>query len=254
VSARVLALIPELASWLVPLERLEQQRKQDEERRRGSGIATLDELLGGGWPRGALSEIAGARSSGRTTVLLAALARALAAGEAAALVDAAGPGGALDPRAAAAAGVALPELLWIRCTPADALKATDLVVAAGGFGVVALDLCDAGTERGSAARRRVPDAAWIRLTHRAREQGTSVLVASGARRLGSFATMAVELGRTRPSFLQDGPALFAEVRANAALVRGGGPRNAANQTSHEHQHEPDEGRPKCVSLAFSCRS
>jgi hypothetical protein len=106
---------------------------------------------------------------------------------------------------------------------------------------------------------RVPDAAWIRLTHRAREQGTSVLVASGARRMGSFATMAVELGRTRPSFLQDGPALFAEVRANATLVRGGGPR-AANQTSHEqgheheHEHEHDEGRTKCVSLAFTCRS
>ena len=245
-SARVLALVPELASWLVPLERLEQQRKQDKQRRRGSGIAALDELLGGGWPRGALSEIAGARSSGRTAVVLAALARALAAGEAAALVDAAGPGGALDPRAAVAAGIPLHELLWIRCAPADALKAVDLVVAAGGFGVVALDLCD--------GKCRVPDAAWIRLTHRAREQGTSVLVVNGARRLGSFATMAVELGQTRPSFLQDGPALFAEVRTRAALVRGG-VRGAANQSSQEQEHEhDDEGRPKCASLAFTCRS
>ena len=217
-SARVLALIPELASWLVPLERLEQQRKQDRERRRASGIPALDELLGGGWPRGALSEIAGPRSSGRTAVVLAAV----------------------------AAGIPLHELLWIRCAPADALKAADLVVAAGGFGVVALDLCD--------GKCRVPDAAWIRLTHRAREQGTSVLVVNGARRLGSFATMAVELGQTRPSFLQDGPALFAEVRTRAALVRGG-VRGAANQSSQEQEHEhDDEGRPKCASLAFTCRS
>ena len=161
--AAAIAHIPELAARLVSLERLEESRG-----RRTTGVAALDGLLAGGWPRAALSEITGRRSSGRTAVVLATLARALAAGEATALVDASGSGGgSLDARAAAAAGLALPALLWIRCAPAQALKAADLVVGAGGFGVVALDLCD------SDARRRVADAAWVRLRHGPRRSSSA---------------------------------------------------------------------------------
>jgi len=38
--------------------------------------------------------------------------------------------------------VQLPHLLWVRCAgnAEKALKATDLIIQAGGFGVVALDL------------------------------------------------------------------------------------------------------------------
>ena len=85
------ALDPALLSHLISAQRLEERRG-----RRGSGIPALDGLLGGGWPRAALCELIGRRSSGRTAILHAALARAIAAGEAAALVDV---GGALDPRA-----------------------------------------------------------------------------------------------------------------------------------------------------------
>ena len=173
--AAAIAHIPELAARLVSLERLEESRG-----RRTTGVAALDELLAGGWPRAALSEITGRRSTGRTAIVLATLARAIAAGEATALVDAGGGGGgSLDARAAAAAGLALPALLWIRCAAGQALKAADLVVAAGGFGVVALDLCDCD------ARRRVADAAWVRLRHAARNQGTTVLVATSTRTLGT---------------------------------------------------------------------
>src|SRR6185436_4434978 len=86
------ALDPALLSHLISAQRLEDRRG-----RRGSGIATLDRLLGGGWPRASLCELIGRRSSGRTAILYAALARAIAAGEAAALVDV---GGGLDPRQA----------------------------------------------------------------------------------------------------------------------------------------------------------
>ena len=79
------ALNPELAARLVSLERLEAGAGT-----RATGIGALDELLRGGWPRGALSEIAGPRSSGRTAVVLRALATAGAAGEATALVDVGG--------------------------------------------------------------------------------------------------------------------------------------------------------------------
>ena len=76
-----------------------------------SGIPELDALTGG-WPRGCLSEICGPVSSGRTSVLLAALARATQRGEACALVDASD---ALDPASAAAAGIEMGRLLWVRC-------------------------------------------------------------------------------------------------------------------------------------------
>ena len=53
-----------------------------------SGITALDARLGGGFPRGQLSEIVGARTSGRTSVLLQLLAAATLRGEVVALVDA----------------------------------------------------------------------------------------------------------------------------------------------------------------------
>ena len=76
-----------------------------------TGVATLDALTGG-LPRGALSEITGPASSGRTGVMLAALAGATRGQEVCALVDASD---SFDPASAAAAGVDLDRLLWIRC-------------------------------------------------------------------------------------------------------------------------------------------
>ncbi|MBI3399810.1 MAG: hypothetical protein HY048_00195 [Acidobacteria bacterium] len=76
-----------------------------------SGITTLDARLGGGVPRGQLSEIVGPRSSGRTSVLLQLLAAATARGELVAVVDALDM---LDVESAAAAGVDLDRLLWVR--------------------------------------------------------------------------------------------------------------------------------------------
>src|SRR5258708_22198964 len=76
-----------------------------------SGIPQLD-LLTGGLARGCLTEICGAASSGRTSVLLLALARATQRGEVCALVDASD---AFDPASAAAAGMEMSRLLWVRC-------------------------------------------------------------------------------------------------------------------------------------------
>jgi len=232
--AAELNLIPELAAQMVPIARLAEPQA-----RRPTGIAALDGLLGGGWPRAALSEIFGRRSSGRTAIARAALIAALAVGEAAALIDA---GGTLDARTAAESGLPLPALLWIRCAAAHALKAVDLVVAAGGFGVAVLDLCD--------ARLRVPDAAWVRLRHAARAQGTTVLVATGTRRLGAFASAALELEGGHPAFLGP-PSLFAGLGAQVTRVRGGHNRSDERAGNHSGDHE---NQPPCVSLAFTSRS
>src|SRR6266853_2881780 len=76
-----------------------------------SGIPQLDSLTGG-IARGCLTEICGTASSGRTSVLLLALARATQRGEVCALVDASD---AFDPASAAAAGMEMSRLLWVRC-------------------------------------------------------------------------------------------------------------------------------------------
>ena len=76
-----------------------------------SGIPAIDTLTGG-LPRGCLTEICGPASSGRTTVLLAALAAATRRGEYCAVIDASD---ALDPQSAAASGIDLERLLWVRC-------------------------------------------------------------------------------------------------------------------------------------------
>ncbi len=75
------------------------------------GLSDVDARLGGGLPRGQLSEIVGGRTSGRTTLLMAALAAAPARGELVAVVDALDM---LDVDSAASAGIDLDRLLWVR--------------------------------------------------------------------------------------------------------------------------------------------
>src|ERR1700732_177152 len=107
-----------------------------------TGIPEMDALVGG-LPRGAMTEICGAASSGRTSLLLSALASRTADGEVCALVDARDR---FDPLTGNAAGIALDKLLWVRCQNIDqALRAMDLLIQAGGFGMVAVDLSDIPT-------------------------------------------------------------------------------------------------------------
>lgn len=77
-----------------------------------SGVAELDAVLGGGFPRGSLVELCGPASSGRTSLAFSLLAEATERQQACAFVDVSD---SLDPLSLAAAGVGLPRLLWIRC-------------------------------------------------------------------------------------------------------------------------------------------
>jgi recombination protein RecA len=136
-----------------------------------TGITALDALLAGGFPRGQLSEVVGARSSGRTSVLLQMLATATARHEIAALIDVLDM---FDVASAAAAGVDLGRLLWIRgqvaihpgpCRDMNqraldrAIKALTLVLQAGNFGLVAFDAAEAPPH----ALERLPFTTWRRL-------------------------------------------------------------------------------------------
>jgi recombination protein RecA len=75
------------------------------------GLAAVDAVLGGGLPLGGITELTGAHSSGRTTLVLSALAEVTRRGESCAYVDASD---ALNPVSAAALGVDLRRLLWVR--------------------------------------------------------------------------------------------------------------------------------------------
>jgi hypothetical protein len=147
-----------------------------EECRAATGVAAIDAALGGGLRRGHLSEITGPRSSGRTTVLCDALAAAAARGELTAVVDVTDR---FDPVSAEAAGVDLSQLLWVRDAGdlGRALKAMNLILQAGGFGIVALDLVDAPPRE----IRQVPYTTWIRLA-RTIEGSQTVALLVGAER------------------------------------------------------------------------
>jgi len=76
------------------------------------GILALDAALGGGLPLGAISELAGPECSGRTTLALAFVAGLTQENRVCAWVDVSDT---LDPESAAASGVDLGRLLWVRC-------------------------------------------------------------------------------------------------------------------------------------------
>ncbi|MFP5211722.1 MAG: recombinase RecA [Acidobacteriota bacterium] len=77
-----------------------------------TGVVAVDELLGGGLPVGAITEMAGPECSGRTSLALAFVAACTSAGRVCAWVDVSD---SLSPEAAAAAGIRLDRLLWVRC-------------------------------------------------------------------------------------------------------------------------------------------
>jgi hypothetical protein len=209
-----------------------------------SGIPAIDALTGG-LPRGCLTEVCGPASSGRTALLLAALAAATRRGEFCAVVDASD---ALDPQSVAAAGVDLERLLWVRCggdspqrersprrhpstslkagsdtenssqvnqnsedrvgrlvggrvgsrTPKSrcensleqVLRATDLLLESGGFGLIALDLGDLPPQ----AARHIPLTTWFRF-RRAIEYTPTILLAIEQRPIaGSCSSLLLQLG------------------------------------------------------------
>jgi len=77
-----------------------------------TGVAEVDALLEGGLPVGAITEMVGTESSGRTSLALSFLAGITRAGSVCAWIDVLNT---LDPESAAAAGVDLSRLLWVRC-------------------------------------------------------------------------------------------------------------------------------------------
>jgi hypothetical protein len=172
-----------------------------------TGIAEVDLLLGGGLPIGAISEVAGPESSGRTSLALSFLAGRTRKGLVCAWVDA---GDALDAESAAASGVNLKQLLWVRCRSEStiargqdrakpwprldqALRATDLLLQAGGFAALVLDLGGTAPEHGA----RIPLATWFRFRQAAGRSRCSLLVLAREPLAQSSAAVVLECAPVR---------------------------------------------------------
>ncbi len=175
-----------------------------------TGLVELDALLGGGVPRGQISELVGADSSGRTSVVFSLLAGATGRGEVAAYIDATD---CLDPPSARQARVVLERLLWVRCgtsgrAPArrryerivakqarvdKAWQAINLVASAGGFGVIVLDL-------GGLPRRRLrawQSRQWLRLLRAVENSPTALVVLAGEHLAASVSALVLGLSREK---------------------------------------------------------
>lgn len=188
-----------------------------------AGIAEVDALTGG-LPRGSITEIHGPASSGRTSLLAAILAAATVREEICALVDA---GDAFDPSSAEASGLDLSNLLWIRCggNPEHALKAADLLIQGGGFGLVVLDLGDVPAQ----IARRIPLASWFRFCRAIENTPTVMAIVEREHTVKSCASLTIEMRRERVAWsgAQGCSRLLRGARLGAMLPDARTPRKPA---------------------------
>lgn len=184
-----------------------------------TGIPQVDAMLHGGLPLGAISEIAGPHSSGRTSLALSVVAGLTSQLRVCAWVDASD---AFDAESAAAAGVSLRQLLWVRCRQSgtvsaavagtrngsqpfhgaansyhaldQALRAADLLLQAGGFSALVLDLASTPAEHGY----RIPLATWFRFRQAADRTRCSLLVLAPRPFAQSSAALVMECSQAAP--------------------------------------------------------
>jgi hypothetical protein len=151
-----------------------------------SGIPEIDALTGG-LPRGALTEIFGPACSGGTSFLFSALGARTGHDEACALIDGSDM---FAPCSAAAAGVDLKKLLWVRCHSIDqTLRATDLLLQSGGFGFIAVDVSDISPK----LVRHVPLDSWFRFRRAVEDTPTILLLLSRESNAKTCASLVLQL-------------------------------------------------------------
>ena len=192
-----------------------------------TGVPALDARLGGGLPRGQLSEIIGARSSGRVSLLVSMIAAATARGELVALIDALDM---FDVESAAAAGVELDRVLWIRGHVVtnqglarelnqraieQAIRAFTLVLQAGNFGLVVFDVAEAPAD----AVRRLPFTTWLRLQRMVEGSQTACILVGNEAMARSSAGLTLRLGRAQGSGPKFGAQRFDGIEVEARVVR-----------------------------------
>jgi hypothetical protein len=169
-------------SLVKSLAHLKEEQKFTEE--------VLLEPVGLALTRGTLSEIVGAASSGRTSIMLSLMSKLTQEGEVCALVDSAN---GFDPRSAVLAGVVLENLLWVRCDGEleNAFTAADYLVQAKGFGLIWLNLVGLSQKK----LRMVPRTYWYRYRNRIKETPTLFVVTAETTVAGSASQQSFALER-----------------------------------------------------------
>ncbi len=184
-----------------------------------AGVPEIDALTGG-LPRGGLTEICGPPCSGRTSLLVSALASRTAQAEVCALVDGRD---AFDPHGAAAAGVELKQLLWVRCRNIEqALRSTDLLLQGGGFGMIAVDLSDIP----AATVRYVPLNAWFRFRRAVEDTPTILMLLEQEANAKTCASLVLRVGFEAPRWTGAAREVgdFCAANSSACLLGGVGVR------------------------------
>ena len=135
-------------------------------------LSFLDQAIGGGLPRGAITELITPQiSAGSASLILALLQAAHRDRYFLALIDGRD---SFDP-SALGGNERLRNLLWIRCTKAfEAVKAADLLLRDGNFPLVIIDLVFNPPEE----LRKIPQTTWYRLQRLVESAPTACLVLS----------------------------------------------------------------------------
>ena len=156
-----------------------------------TGIVELDSSCEG-FPRGAITEIHGASSSGRISLMLSVLAGATKQDESCVLIDCSDT---FDLSSASAAGVDFNRLLWVRCSDRleAAFKSLDLVLHGGGFGVVVLNLVDVPAKN----VRRIVSSWWFRFRRAIENTSTVLIVLTPIAAVRSCAGVVLEVNNKR---------------------------------------------------------
>jgi hypothetical protein len=179
-----------------------------------SGLPQIDSFILGGFPRGAITEVFGPASSGRTSFMLSALVHATNHEEVCALVD---TNNVFDPASATRAEINCERLLWIRCDNnlEHAFKATDLLLQGGGFGLVLLDLGDVPAK----SARRIISSWWYRFRRTLEATPTALVVIAEESCVRSCAALALELRGEKYLWSSNGPEAVGEFtrRSSRAL-------------------------------------
>src|SRR5882724_2198617 len=175
-----------------------------------TGVNEIDALVSG-IPRGAITEIAGAVSSGRTSLLLSALAVATRQEETCALVDC---NDTFDLLSAKTAQVDFGRVLWVRCNNRleHAFKATDLLLQSGGFGLVVLNLADVAAKY----TRRIITSWWFRFRRALENTSTVLVVVTPVSCTRSCAALVLEVKNEGPVWPHTGSFILEN---NAAKLR-----------------------------------
>jgi hypothetical protein len=189
-----------------------------------TGVKEIDVLLRG-LPRGAITEIAGAVSSGRTSLLLSALAVATRQEETCALVDC---NDTFDLWSAKTARVKLDRVLWVRCNNhlERAFKATDLLLQSGGFGLVVLNLADVAVK----SARRIVSSWWFRFRRALENTPTALVIITPIACVRSCARMVLEVNKETTVWFEARPANLKSDDSKLSVKKS--PEAATTQARH----------------------